>query len=83
MIKVDASVFIQIINFLFLIWVMNKVVYKPIREVLKQRKAKVSGLEQQFDTFTNEAQEKDASQGIAGQRVLPPSRQRRRTRHHR
>jgi len=41
----DASVFIQIINFLFLIWVLNLIIYKPIRNILIQRKEKFSGLE--------------------------------------
>ena len=34
----DASVIIQIINFLFLIWVLNLIIYKPIRNIFIQRK---------------------------------------------
>ena len=36
----DASVIIQIINFLFLIWVLNLIIFKPIRNILIQRKEK-------------------------------------------
>jgi len=61
MIVIDGSVFIQIINFIFLIWVLNAVLYKPIRKVLHQRNEKVSGLENNIDTYTREAREKDAS----------------------
>ena len=59
MIKVDVSVFIQIVNFLFLIWALNLVLYKPIRKVLLKRKEKVEGLEQSIENFNVSAQEKE------------------------
>ena len=61
MIKIDVSVFVQIVNFVFLILVLNAVLYKPIRKILLQRKEKISGLEQSVETFTKDAQEKDES----------------------
>ena len=61
MIVIDGSVFIQIINFVFLIWVLNTVLYKPIRKVLRQRNEKVAGLEKNIDTFTRDSREKEAS----------------------
>lgn len=45
MIKVDWSVFMQIANFLFLVFAMNVVLYKPIRKILADRKEKIAGLE--------------------------------------
>lgn len=59
MINVDGSVFIQIVNFIFLIWVMNMILYKPIRKALLQRKEKVSGLERSIADFNTQAQEKE------------------------
>ena len=59
MINVDGSVFIQIANFIFLIWVMNMILYKPIRKALLQRKEKVSGLERSIADFNTQAQEKE------------------------
>ncbi len=59
MISVDGSLFIQIINFLFLIWALNFVLYKPIRNILIQRKEKVAGLEQNIDACNGEIKEKD------------------------
>ncbi|MBI5589861.1 MAG: ATPase [Deltaproteobacteria bacterium] len=59
MINVDGSVFIQIANFIFLIWVMNMILYKPIRKVLLQRKEKVLGLEGSIADFNTQAQEKE------------------------
>ena len=55
----DGSVIIQIINFLFLIWVLNILLYKPIRKILAQRKEKIDGLELSIITFDKDALEKD------------------------
>jgi F-type H+-transporting ATPase subunit b len=59
MISIDGSLFIQIINFLFLIGVLNFVLYKPIRKILIQRKEKIAGLEQSIDARNSDAKEKD------------------------
>lgn len=61
MIVIDGSVFIQIINFVFLIWILNTVLYIPIRKVLRQRNEKVAGLENNIDTCTRDSREKDVS----------------------
>lgn len=58
MIAIDGSVFIQIVNFLLLIWVLNIVLYKPIRRIVIQRKDKVQGLEEGIQTFSMDAIEK-------------------------
>ena len=59
MINLNVSVFVQIINFVFLIVVLNIVLYKPIRKVLRQRKEKVTDLEQGIELSDRSAQEKD------------------------
>ncbi len=66
MINIDGSVFIQIANFLVLIWIMNIVVYRPIRKILIERKEKIGGLEKGIETHLKDAQEKDEefSRGI-------------------
>jgi F-type H+-transporting ATPase subunit b len=55
----DESLFIQIVNFLFLIWAMNILLYRPIRNVLIQRKEKFASLGENIETLTRDAQEKD------------------------
>ena len=55
----DGSTFIQIINFVFLIWVLNLLLYKPIRKILAQRKEKIDGLEHSIETSDKEAEQKD------------------------
>jgi F-type H+-transporting ATPase subunit b len=61
MIKIDGSVVIQIVNFVFLIWILNIVLYKPIRKVLHQRKEKITGLEKNIETCIRDVNEKDDS----------------------
>ncbi len=67
----DASLFIQVVNFLLIIWVLNVILYKPIRSMLIQRKEKVAGFEQNIETLTQDAQEKDEaySSGIKDARA--------------
>ena len=71
MISIDVSVFIQIANFLFLVWILNILLYKPIRNVMIQRKEKISGLEQNIGTAEAKALEQDEafSEGIKGART--------------
>jgi F-type H+-transporting ATPase subunit b len=59
MVSVDLSVFVQIVNFILLIWLMNIVLYKPIRGVLARRKQKVEGLELGIRSSTENAREKE------------------------
>ncbi|MFZ2631849.1 MAG: ATP synthase F0 subunit B [Desulfosalsimonadaceae bacterium] len=59
MVSLDSTVFIQIINFIFLIWALNTVLYKPIRNILSQRKQKIAGLEEGIDQFSQGAVQKD------------------------
>ena len=61
MIKLDLSVVVQIINFVFLIVVLNIILFKPVREILRQRKEKVNGLEEGIEMYNQEAREKDQS----------------------
>ena len=55
----DGSTFIQIINFVFLIWVLNILLYRPIRKIIAQRKEKIEGLELSIETSDKDALEKD------------------------
>ena len=55
----DSSALIQIINFVFLIWILNILLYKPIRKILAQRKEKVDGLQRAIETSDKEAMAKD------------------------
>lgn len=64
MVEINGSVLIQIVNFLILIFILNKVLYKPIRSILKQRKQKFDGLEDSI-AQTNQMAE-SANDSFAG-----------------
>ncbi len=66
MVSLDWTLGVQIVNFLVLIFVLNAILYKPIRGILLQRKAKIDGLESGIHTATAEVQNKDQafSEGI-------------------
>ena len=55
----DWTVFLQIVNFLFLIFMMNLILFKPIRKMLLERKAKINGLEDSIDSTQKEAVSQD------------------------
>jgi F-type H+-transporting ATPase subunit b len=55
----DWTVFIQIVNFLFLVFMMNLLLFKPIRKMLLERKAKIGGLEDSIDSTQKEAVSQD------------------------
>lgn len=67
----DKSLIIQIVNFVVLIWALNKVLYRPIRNVLIQRKEKIDGMQQRIDDFNTDIEEKDEAfeAGIKDARV--------------
>ena len=55
----NISVIIQIANFLVLIWVLNIILYRPIRKIIQQRKEKVQSFETTIETYNSDIQEKD------------------------
>ena len=59
MVEINWTVWIQIANFLILIFVLNIIVYKPIRKILLERKSKVEGLVDGIDSANRQAEEKD------------------------
>jgi F-type H+-transporting ATPase subunit b len=71
MVSVDSSLLIQIVNFLFLIWALNVILYKPIRAILLKRKSYVSDLEKDVQSADSDAQEKEQafSDGIRAART--------------
>jgi len=50
----DISFVYQMINFLILLFVLNLVLYKPIRNVLLERKAKIEGMQEGAQKASND-----------------------------
>jgi F-type H+-transporting ATPase subunit b len=57
----DISLVYQMINFLILLFVLNLVLYKPIRKMLLERKAKVQGLASGVEKATADLVSQEAS----------------------
>ena len=50
----DISLIYQMINFLVLLFVLNLVLYKPIRSVLLERKAKIEGMQKRSEKASSD-----------------------------
>lgn len=57
MLKVDYTLIIQIANFLLLLFVLNVILYKPIRQMLRQRREKVDSFQKTRDDFLTRSQQ--------------------------
>ena len=57
----DCTVGSLIINFLVILWILNLILSRPIRNILSQRKEKIDGLAASIETYNEDAQEKDTA----------------------
>jgi len=55
----DWTLFIQIVNFIVLIIILNTILYKPIRKILLERKHKIEGLQQAIEGAQQEASDRE------------------------
>lgn len=58
MIELNLTFFIQLINFLLLLGVLNFLVYRPIREIVRKRGEKIAGDLSEIEGFNNQAEQK-------------------------
>jgi F-type H+-transporting ATPase subunit b len=57
MLKIDYTVFIQIANFLFLLLILNLILYRPIRNIIRKRRAEMESLEAGISNLEGKAAE--------------------------
>ena len=55
MITTDITLFIQIVNMVVLMFLLNGVLYKPIKNILKERSEKLRGMEDNISKFEKNA----------------------------
>ena len=55
----DWTTFVQAANLILLVILLNIVLYRPIRQILKQRREKIDGLEQTIESSTTSLAEKE------------------------
>jgi F-type H+-transporting ATPase subunit b len=56
MIDIDQTMLVQIANILILIVIMNAVLYRPIRNILKERRDRLAALRKDVETFNRNAE---------------------------
>ena len=56
MIELNWTFFVQIFNFLLLIFILNKILYKPILKVLDEREARIAGGQEKAKELLDESQ---------------------------
>jgi len=61
MINIDGSLVIQMINFLFLVWALNVVLYRPIRAILARRREKIHSIENGISQCEKDARDREAA----------------------
>lgn len=59
MISVSPFLFVQMANFILLIFILNAILYKPIRNILIERKKKIQGYEEAIETAQQGAAESE------------------------
>ncbi|KJR99505.1 MAG: ATP synthase subunit B' [Desulfobulbaceae bacterium BRH_c16a] len=55
MITTDITLFIQIVNMVVLMFLLNGVLYKPIKNILRERSEKLRGMEDSISKFEKNA----------------------------
>src|SRR5210317_766416 len=55
MVTVDITMVIQIINMFVLMFLLNGVLYKPVKKILKERSEKLQGMEAEISKYEKNA----------------------------
>ncbi len=58
MINPDVTFFVQLINFIIILILLNLILIKPIRNIIKKRKETVSGMVGETESFVDSAEAK-------------------------
>ena len=71
MISIDYSILVVIICFLILMVILNSMLYKPIRQVLKKRESQLASIREEGEKYERNTQEilKDFEQKLADARA--------------
>ena len=66
MLDINGTVFLQILNFLFLLLVLNLILFRPIRRVLNQRKEEMDSRQKAIDNYQSQANQRadDIEEGM-------------------
>jgi F-type H+-transporting ATPase subunit b len=71
MLKIDYSLIIQIANFLFLLFILNILLFRPIRKILNQRREEMDSFQDTIGDFQDKSGhvEKELEESVLGART--------------
>ncbi len=55
MLQIDSTLFLQIVNFLLLLWILNRLLFRPFLKVVEEREERTRGARSQADDLTVKA----------------------------
>ena len=58
MISINATLVVQLINFLVLIWILNKILFRPILKIMTEREKSIQDAKKNMENLRVEADEK-------------------------
>ncbi|MBW1710449.1 MAG: hypothetical protein JRG97_12065 [Deltaproteobacteria bacterium] len=58
MISINATLIVQIINFLVLIWILNRILFRPIFKIVEERKSVIQSSRAEIERLKSEAEER-------------------------
>lgn len=61
MLEINFTIIFQIITFLFLVFLLNIILYRPIRKILARRDEETDSLQGMIDEFQNRSQKNEKS----------------------
>ena len=66
MLNIDGTLLLQIVNFLVLLFILNLILFRPIRKILSQREEEMSSRQKTIDDFQDQAEknEKGIEEGV-------------------
>ena len=72
MLQLNSTLFLQIINFLLLMWILNRLLFRPFLKMVEEREAKTLGARTQAGDLTVEAE--DLKKNTNRECLRPPLR---------
>ena len=55
MVSMDITLFLQVVNAFILMFLLNGIIYKPVLKIIKERKAKLQGMQNDVTSFEDNA----------------------------
>jgi F-type H+-transporting ATPase subunit b len=69
MISLNATFIVQVVNFLLLMWILNRLLFRPILKSLEEREGRIRRHQENMKNFVSQAQEAKEGYGASMERA--------------